>query len=115
MNTNSASGKVEFYVSDVGRGNWEEVSVGGTGYEKANYGWCEREGPCETGETSSDNCGIVDPSKFTDPIYFYEHTSPGRGYAIVGGSFIPTVLAFGLTSTIMVTCILIYVGKVFSI
>ena len=89
MNTNSASGKVEFYVSDVGRGNWEEVSVGGTGYEKANYGWCEREGPCETGETSSDNCGIVDPSKFTDPIYFYEHTSPGRGYAIVGGSFIP--------------------------
>jgi hypothetical protein len=90
MNPNPPSGKVEFYVHDVGRSSWEEISVGGTGYEKANYGWREREGPCEVGKTKSDNCGVVDPSEFTDPIYFYEHMNPDRGYAIVGGSFIPT-------------------------
>ena len=48
---------VEFHVSDVGRVNWEEINVGGTGYEKANYGWREREGPCEMGEGRSTKCG----------------------------------------------------------
>jgi hypothetical protein len=93
MNPNPPSGKVEFYVSDVGASGWEEISVGGTGYEKANYGWNERQGPCRNGRpksgTNSDKCGVVDPSEFTDPIYFYGHTNPDRGYAIVGGSFIP--------------------------
>ena len=88
MNPNTKNGKTEFYVSDVGRGAWEEINVGGTGYEKANYGWREREGPCEMGKTNSDGCGNVDDSKFVDPIHFYQHPLD-TGAACVGGAFIP--------------------------
>ena len=35
MNPNTDPNKVEFYVTEVGRGDWEEINIGGTGYEKA--------------------------------------------------------------------------------
>ena len=88
MNPNIKNGDVEFHISDVGRENWEEINIGGTGYEKANYGWREREGPCQMGKTSSNSCDKVDPLEFVDPIHFYQHTN-SRGSACVGGSFIP--------------------------
>jgi hypothetical protein len=97
MNYNDTD-TVQFYVSDVGGGKWEEISVGGTGYEKANYGWPYREGPCQRGRNKSIDCDVVDNDyvvvndsssspeqqlQYTDPMYFYQHTNP-NGSAIVG-------------------------------
>eukprot|EP00978_Attheya_sp_CCMP212_P009046 scaffold21315_cov48-Attheya_sp.AAC.7 len=49
---------VRFYIGDVGRATWEEINEGGIGFEKANYGWRSREGPCESGKTASSKCDI---------------------------------------------------------
>eukprot|EP00978_Attheya_sp_CCMP212_P032858 scaffold130052_cov78-Attheya_sp.AAC.1 len=78
---------VRFFVGDVGRTNWEEISEGGLGFETANYGWRGREGPCEEGESTSDKCGLPD-SSLTDPIHWYPNPRDG-GSAVTGGTFVP--------------------------
>eukprot|EP00978_Attheya_sp_CCMP212_P007617 scaffold17661_cov48-Attheya_sp.AAC.1 len=80
--------KVRFLVGDVGRGTWEEISEGGHGFEKANYGWRGREGPCEQGEIASNKCGLVNKKRLTDPIHWYRNTDDDGG-AITGGAFVP--------------------------
>jgi glucose/arabinose dehydrogenase len=69
----------DFYVADVGQGQWEEVSVstgasgGGRG---ANFGWRIMEGP-ECFAT-----GSCDQSGLELPVVWYDH---GRGCSITGG------------------------------
>ena len=69
------------YINDVGRGTWEEVDELGAGF---NYGWSDREGPCETGSTTF--CGPSGP-QFTDPVHWYGQGPDGA--AITGGAFVP--------------------------
>lgn len=82
--------ETRFFIGDVGRGTWEEINEGGANFRGANYGWEEREGPCEKG--SDTKCEI---SEYTDPVYWYIHDgidgSLGGG-AVVGGAFIPNGL-----------------------
>ena len=78
----------EMYISDIGQGTVEEVSVGQTG---ANYGWNEREGAfvyVNGGAVS--NLPADHPSdSFTYPVAQYDHKHTngitGHGAAIVGG------------------------------
>ena len=88
MNPNTSKDIVEYHVSDVGRSLWEEINIGGTGYEKVNYGWREREGPCEMGRVDSNECAEVDSKEYQDPLYFIPHPD-SDGCAIVGGAFVP--------------------------
>jgi len=83
--------ETQFYVNDVGASTWEEVSIGGTGYEGANYGWPEREGPCRHGRTcngvdGNNNCVLDDA--YNEPVHFYGHNAIGDG-AITAGAFVP--------------------------
>ena len=87
MDPNTKS-KVKFHIGDVGASAWEEISVGGTDYAKANYGWPTMEGPCEKGDLK--NC--PKPSEFLDPFYFYEHTKNAEGGAVTGSVFVPNGL-----------------------
>lgn len=73
-------GDGQFFINDVGAGNWEEVDAGASG---ADYGWNIREGPCLTG--SSSNC--PQPSGFVEPIHAYPHETGCR--IITGGAFVP--------------------------
>ena len=57
-------------------------------FNNRNYGWREREGPCKMGRRDSNDCDLVDPSKYQDPIHFYENNK-NTGAAVVGGAFIP--------------------------
>ncbi|KAI2511401.1 Glucose Sorbosone dehydrogenase [Fragilaria crotonensis] len=77
--------KVKFHVGDVGASAWEEISVGGSDYSKANYGWPPMEGPCERG----DNRDCPKPSEFLDPFYYYEHSKGEEGGAVTGSVFVP--------------------------
>lgn len=86
---------VRFFVNDVGREDWEEVSEGGddvfgTQYRLGlpNYGWPVLEGPCDKGETS----GCREASwggEFIPPFHFYQHSEDRGGGAAVGSVFIP--------------------------
>ena len=76
--------KTIFWVSDVGGNTWEEISECGSDYGGGNYGYKDREGPCESG--SKTNCEPSDA--FIDPIFWYEHNEDGDG-AAVGGAFVP--------------------------
>lgn len=40
--------KTKFTIQDVGGRTWEELSYGGTDYEKADYGWKTYEGELDT-------------------------------------------------------------------
>ena len=62
----------DFYIADVGQGEWEEIDIGQKG---ANYGW-----PVTRGRTSSRR----HPHQRIDvpPIYFYDHSI---GQSITGG------------------------------
>jgi PKD repeat protein len=77
--------KVKFHVGDVGAAAWEEISVGGTDYPLANYGWPVMEGPCDIGS----NTDCPTRSEFQDPIYYYEHTKNTEGGAVTGSVFVP--------------------------
>eukprot|EP00978_Attheya_sp_CCMP212_P020850 scaffold60247_cov48-Attheya_sp.AAC.1 len=79
--------KVRFLIGDVGAKTWEEINEGGHGFEEANYGWWNREGPCEHGQTAGNKCGVVDKS-LTDPIHWYRNPDDDSG-AITGGAFVP--------------------------
>jgi glucose/arabinose dehydrogenase len=63
----------DFYIADVGQGQWEEINVGQGG---ANYGWNLREGPDEF------SAGTPSAGTLTDPIFAYDH---GVGQSITGG------------------------------
>jgi PKD repeat protein len=84
MDPNSAD-KVKFHIGDVGASTWEEISVGGADYAKANYGWPPMEGPCDRG--SNKECPIR--NEYEDPIYYYEHTKDEEGGAVTGSVFVP--------------------------
>jgi len=74
--------KVRFLVSDVGQKTWEEISVGGTDYAGANYGWPLIEGPCDLNSVDK-GCSIGDPtSELTDPLYWYQHNVEEQGCAV---------------------------------
>lgn len=77
--------KVKFHVGDVGASQWEEISVGGTDYPLANYGWPVMEGPCNLGS----NTECPTRSEFQDPIYYYQHTKITEGGAVTGSVFVP--------------------------
>ena len=77
--------KVKFHIGDVGGGMWEEISVGGTDYAGANYGWPTYEGPCAIG--TNYDCATSD--EFEDPVYYYEHTKETDGGAVTGSVFVP--------------------------
>ena len=77
--------EVKFHIGDVGASHWEEISVGGTGYAKANYGWPSREGPCKRGDTS--DCAAL--SEYLDPFYYYQHLKTDEGGAVTGSVFVP--------------------------
>lgn len=80
--------KVKFHIGDVGASVWEEISVGGTDYAKANYGWPPLEGPCE--RNSNTACQV--PTEFVDPIYYYQHTKSEEGGCVTGSAFVPESL-----------------------
>ena len=80
--------KVKFHIGDVGASVWEEISVGGTDYAKANYGWPVMEGPCSIGS----NVACDARSDFHDPIYYYEHRKLTEGGAVTGSVFVPAGL-----------------------
>lgn len=73
MDPNTEDDKVRFYVNDVGQGDWEEVSEGGSDFAGAHYGWPMREGPCPNREV--ENCAEWHP--YQDPTYFYLHSDEG--------------------------------------
>jgi uncharacterized protein (TIGR03437 family) len=83
---------VDFAINDVGQGAWEEINRGEAG---ADYGWNDREGPCET--NSSTICSPDNPpaAGITDPIFAYNHgdavpgTTVGNCRSITGGAFVP--------------------------
>lgn len=77
--------KVKFHIGDVGGSQWEEISVGGTDYPLANYGWPVMEGPCNI----HSNTECPTRSEFQDPIYYYEHTKSTEGGAVTGSVFVP--------------------------
>jgi PKD repeat protein len=77
--------KVKFHVGDVGASTWEEISVGGTDFPLANYGWPEREGPCKIG--SKTECSTV--RSYKDPLYYYQHTKAEEGGSVTGNTFVP--------------------------
>jgi glucose/arabinose dehydrogenase len=54
------------YINDVGAATWEEINVGGAGF---NYGWPNTEGPT---------------TAYNGPIWAYTHSN---GCAIAGGAF----------------------------
>ena len=66
MDPNSPPDVVRMYVSDVQDHAREEISESGTAYAGANYGWQEREGPCDY--TGAKSCavreGFVDPGEY---------------------------------------------------
>ena len=84
--------ETQFYVNDVGASTWEEISIGGDGYEGANYGWPSREGPCESHKncTEVENECVVDPDSQA-PLHYYHHDTIGEG-AVTAGVFVPTGL-----------------------
>ena len=80
--------RVRFLVSDVGSRRWEEISVGGTDYAGANYGWPLLEGPCDY--DTVDSCSIGEGgSPYTDPLFWYGHNEEEEGCA-VGVAVIPS-------------------------
>eukprot|EP00978_Attheya_sp_CCMP212_P028431 scaffold98084_cov36-Attheya_sp.AAC.4 len=85
MDPNNES--VRFYIGDIGWATWEEINEGGLGFEKANYGWAEREGPCQAKSTARNQCG-VGPSIYTNPLHWYRNPDDG-GAAITGTAFVP--------------------------
>jgi hypothetical protein len=68
MDPNTKS-NVKFHIGDVGGSAWEEISVGGSDFAKANYGWPTMEGPCKRG----DDRDCPESSEFLDALYYYEH------------------------------------------
>jgi glucose/arabinose dehydrogenase len=82
MDPNAAN--VRFFVGDVGDVLYEEISEGGAAFPGANYGWSNREGPCDGNGL---NCKVDPLSR--DPVYWYSHptTVAQQGGAIVGGAF----------------------------
>ncbi|MEM8857568.1 MAG: PQQ-dependent sugar dehydrogenase, partial [Chloroflexota bacterium] len=71
-------------VGDVGAEHWEEVNILEPGL---NYGWPEREGPCEA--FRYEPCSTT-PSQFTDPVITYKHDENldiGQNGAITGLGF----------------------------
>ena len=86
---------VRFFINDVGREDWEEVSEGGDGvfgtqYRLGlpNYGWPVLEGPCDKGETG--DCSEASwGGEFIPPFHFYQHREEEGGGAAVGSTFIP--------------------------
>jgi len=85
--------ETQFYINDVGAGEWEEISIGGDGYENANYGWPVREGHCKNGQSCGDTCLISSSlskdsdSEFVDPFFAYNHN--GDDAAVTAGAFVP--------------------------
>lgn len=77
--------KTQLYVMDVGGATWEEINECGSDFPGANYGYREREGPCDRGSKTDCN---PDDHDFVDPVYWYEHNEEGDG-AVVGGAFVP--------------------------
>mmetsp|Transcript_20410 Transcript_20410/g.44609 ORF Transcript_20410/g.44609 Transcript_20410/m.44609 type:complete len:1151 (-) Transcript_20410:2687-6139(-) len=87
MNPNTADGVTEYYINEVGRAVWEEISRGGDGYAGANYGYPERTGKCV--EDSETNCKPPDEKDgYTDPVHWYHH-DPEHGGAVTAGAFVP--------------------------
>jgi len=88
----SATKKTEFYVNDVGAASWEEVSVGGTDYVGANYGWPAREGYCKQGHNCGETCGKDESSSssfyYEPPLHAYNHF--GDDAAVTAGTFVTT-------------------------
>lgn len=81
------------YINDVGGRTWEEVNMAGDGFAGANYGWPEREGPCDGFGNAGDNIKGCSPKlQYQDPDHFYMHRDASDdegGGAIVGGAFVP--------------------------
>ena len=76
--------KVLFAVGDVGNAKWEELSYGGTDYIGKNYGWDDKEGPCEKNSITS--CPLPRANE-TDPFYYYQYSKDGA--AVTGAVFVP--------------------------
>jgi glucose/arabinose dehydrogenase len=74
-------GSNQFYINDVGQGQWEEIDEGQAG---ADYGWNVREGHCANGSIT--NCGPP-PAGMTNPIYDYGRAT--NCASITGGAFVP--------------------------
>ena len=84
MDPNTLS-KVKFHIGDVGGSKWEEITIGGTDYAKANYGWPLMEGPCERNDNS--DCPLI--AEYLDPFHYYEHTQAKEGGCVTGSVFVP--------------------------
>jgi glucose/arabinose dehydrogenase len=64
----------DFYIADVGQGQWEEIDIGQSG---ANYGWNTFEGPAPF-----PGGGPLTGGPHVPPIYSYNHSV---GQSITGG------------------------------
>ena len=74
----------EMYISDIGQGNIEEISIGHSG---ANYGWNDREGTFNFPISTLPGNHATDP--FTYPVAQYDHSNTNGingSSAIVGGT-----------------------------
>eukprot|EP00536_Pseudo-nitzschia_multiseries_P016937 jgi/Psemu1/292771/fgenesh1_pg.1302_\ len=92
-NANNVPNNVRFTVSDVGGAFWEELSMGGTDYAAANYGWPEKEGPCP--RDTVENCSLdgneneSDGSHYVEPYHYYQHRTMKEGGCVAGSAFVP--------------------------
>lgn len=78
-----APGKADFYLGDVGQGNWEEVdfrAAPGKGNGE-NFGWDHYEGLACPPPACGGSCGPISPR--VDPVSVYSHS--GGACSITGG------------------------------
>lgn len=69
----------DFWIADVGQGNYEEVNhIPAASAAGVNYGW-----RCREGMHNYDFSGCT--ATYTDPIFEYTHNSTTGGYSITGG------------------------------
>ena len=86
----------DFWIADVGQGNYEEVNhVAASSAAGLNYGW-----RCREGMHDYDFSGCA--ATYTDPIFEYTHNSTTGGFSITGGyvyrgTEFPTLYGYYLT------------------
>ncbi len=69
----------DFYIGDVGEGEWEEIDFQPAGSGGgANYGW-----PCFEGNNAFNLSGCGPSSSYTFPIFVYSHS--GGECSVIGG------------------------------
>ncbi|HRB30846.1 MAG TPA: PQQ-dependent sugar dehydrogenase [Ferruginibacter sp.] len=86
----------DFWIADVGQGNYEEVNhITAASAAAVNYGW-----RCREGMHNFDFSGCT--ATYTDPIFEYTHNNTTGGFSVTGGyvyrgSEFPTLYGYYVT------------------